>query len=216
MLSATKTKQETSHHTCLLITFVGLGDGQELWVVQWSCSTGGEFKWLRAQRVKELFGLEVYNSCRCRQGEILDVTTAARWGLTEEIRLEEKNAMTVENGVDMMVAIDKVLYNHSTASPDLSLPDGLRYRDLQPGCYYGAASESSEWHLVLLFTAKIGHAGGASSSKARAQGKSNAENLSEPDKWCVRHPGSVYRAPASPGKRSSQRLRAKNRGNSSN
>ncbi len=58
----------------------------------------GEFKWLRAQRVKELFGLEVYNWCRCRQGEILDVATAARWGLTEAIRLEEKNAMTVENG----------------------------------------------------------------------------------------------------------------------
>ncbi len=83
--------------------------------------------------------------------------------------------MTVENAVDMTVAIEKVFYNPPTASPELSLPDGLRYRDLQPGCYYGAASGFSEWHLILLFTAKIGHAGGAISSKARAQGKSNAD-----------------------------------------
>ncbi len=105
--------------------------------------------------MKEPFGLEVYNWCRCRQGDILDVATAARRGLTEAIRLEEKNAMTVENGVDMTVAIDKVFYNPPTASPELSLRDGLRYRDLQPGCYYGAAWGSSEWHLLLLFTAKI-------------------------------------------------------------
>ncbi len=68
MLAARKTKQETTRRTCLLITFVGLGDGQELWVVQWRYTTGGEFKWLRVQRVKELFGLEVYNWCRCRRG----------------------------------------------------------------------------------------------------------------------------------------------------
>ncbi len=97
--------------------------------------------------MKELFGLEVYNWCRCRQGEILDVPTAARWGLTEAIRLEEKNAMAVENGVDMSVAIDKVFCNPPAASPELSLPDGLRYRDLQPGCYYNAASGSWKWHL---------------------------------------------------------------------
>ncbi len=59
--------------------------------------------------------------------------------------------MTVDNGVDMTVAIEKVFYNPPTASPELSLPDGLRYRDLKPGCYYGAASGSSEWHLFLLF-----------------------------------------------------------------
>ncbi len=140
----------------------------------------------------------------------------ARWGLTEAIRLEEKNAMTVENGADMTVAIENVFYNPRTASPELSLPERLRYRDLQPGCYYRAASESSEWHLILLFTAKIGHAGGASSSKASGQGNSNAEKLDELDKWCVRHSGSVYRVTASPGKRSSERFRAKNRGGSSN
>ncbi len=82
--------------------------------------------------MKELFGLEVYNWCRCRQGEIFDVATAARWGLTEAIRLEEKNAMTVENGVDMTVAIDKVFHNPPIASPELSLPDGLRYRNYSP------------------------------------------------------------------------------------
>ncbi len=119
--------------------------------------------------------------------------------------------------MDMTVTIDKVFYNPPTASPELSLPGRLRYRDLQPGCYYGAASGSSELHLVLLFTENIGHARGDElQARQGRKGKSNAENLSELDKWCVRHPGSVYRVAASPEKRSSQRLRAKNRGGSSN
>ncbi len=117
--------------------------------------------------------------------------------------------MTVKNGVDITVAIEKVFYDPLTACPELPLPDGLRYLDLQPRYYYGAVSGSSEWHLVVLFTAKIGHVGGANSSKAGSQGKSNAEKLKELDKWCVGHPGSVYGVTASPGKRSGQRFRSK-------
>ncbi len=44
MLSARKTKQETTRRTCLLITFVGLGNGKDLCVLQLSYSTGEEFK----------------------------------------------------------------------------------------------------------------------------------------------------------------------------
>ncbi len=78
--------------------------------------------------------------------------------------------MTVETGVDMTVAVDKVFYNPQTAPPDLSLPNGLLYRDLHPRCNYGAASGISDWHLILLFTVKIGHARAASSSKAGRKG----------------------------------------------
>ncbi len=41
MLAARKTKEETTSRPCLLIRFVGFGDGQELWIVHWSYSTGG-------------------------------------------------------------------------------------------------------------------------------------------------------------------------------
>ncbi len=84
--------------------------------------------------------------------------------------------MTVENGVTLTT--EKLVYNPPPASPESPLPDGLLYRDLQPGCYFGASSRSSKWHLIC-FPCEIGPAGWASSSKARSQGKSKAEKLNE-------------------------------------
>ncbi len=84
-------------------------------------------------------------------------------------------------------------------SENLEFPNGLRYSNLEPGCYCGPSRESSRWYLILFFTTKIRVVPTASDSSSEdndalglVSDMPHNKELDKLDNYCVRDPGKPY------------------------